>query len=76
MCDGVMTRSGAYFAAAQYVQTLARFEEIRTDRLHAALAATLLGKNVTLFDNNYFKCRAVYEASLRQFPNIIMANND
>ncbi len=37
---------------------------VRTNRLHVAIAAGLLGKTVELFDNSYYKNRAVYEHSL------------
>ena len=37
---------------------------VRTNRLHVAIAAGLLGKTVELFDNDYYKNRAVYEYSL------------
>lgn len=42
------------------------FNVIRTDRLHVAIGALLLGKKVLFFDNSYGKCKAVYEFSLRE----------
>jgi exopolysaccharide biosynthesis predicted pyruvyltransferase EpsI len=41
-----------------------KFEEIRTDRLHVAIAGAVLGKSVKFHPNNYFKCRAVFEYSM------------
>jgi exopolysaccharide biosynthesis predicted pyruvyltransferase EpsI len=37
---------------------------VRTNRLHVAIAAGLLGKTVEMFDNDYYKNRAVYDYSL------------
>ena len=44
---------------------------IRTDRLHVAVAAALLGKSVTLYPNSYFKNQAVFEFSMKEtFPHV------
>lgn len=52
------------------LKTIARYEYIHTDRLHVAIAATLLDKKVTLYSNSYFKNEAVFNYSLRHYPNI------
>lgn len=50
---------------------LARHRAVSTDRLHIAIAAGLLGLDVELRANSYFKCAAVWDHSLRaRFPNI------
>ncbi|MEX2546838.1 MAG: polysaccharide pyruvyl transferase family protein [Chloroflexota bacterium] len=64
---GTRTESQCYFAASQFVRTIDGFHEIHTDRLHVAIAAARLGKRTMLYDNSYFKCRAVFEASLTGF---------
>lgn len=48
------------------------YREVRTDRLHVAIAAALLGKQVKLYANSYYKCEAVYRASLAgRFPQVM-----
>jgi len=51
------------------------YEEINTDRLHIAICATLLGKKVNLFPNSYYKNKAVFDYSLRKFPNVSFIKN-
>jgi len=47
------------------------FDEVRTNRLHDAICAGLLGKRVKMYPNSYFKNRAVYEFSMRdRFPDV------
>lgn len=67
---GTATEAQCYFSAARFIQTIDRFSEVETDRLHVAIAAARLGKRTFLYDNNYYKCRAVYEASLSGFENV------
>lgn len=52
-----------------FVREIAEYDEVKTNRLHVAIVATMLGKKVTLYPNSYFKNRAVYEHSLAQHPN-------
>ena len=49
---------------------LQKYEQVNTDRLHIAIGATLLGKQVRLFPNSYYKNRAVFDYSLKKFPNV------
>lgn len=63
-CNGYATKP-----LNELINSIKQFEEIRTDRLHVAICATLLGKKVTLFPNTYYKNEAVYDYSLRKFPN-------
>jgi exopolysaccharide biosynthesis predicted pyruvyltransferase EpsI len=44
---------------------LSGFNEVRTDRLHIAILAALMGKQVHLYPNNYYKIKAVFEYSMR-----------
>ncbi|WP_223241419.1 polysaccharide pyruvyl transferase family protein [Flammeovirga sp. EKP202] len=46
------------------------YQEVHTNRLHVAIAASLLDKEVTLYDGSYYKNRAVYEFSLSNNPKI------
>lgn len=54
----------------ELINSLKQYEEINTDRLHIAICATLLGKKVNLFPNSYYKNKAVFDYSLKKFPNI------
>jgi len=58
------------------LMTIDHFKEIRTNRLHIAIAGALLGKEVFLYPNNYFKNEAVYNSSLKHaFPNVCWVSN-
>jgi exopolysaccharide biosynthesis predicted pyruvyltransferase EpsI len=61
-----------YFTLSAYffLQSIDQFSLVRTDRLHLAIGASLLGKQVELYSNDYFKNRAVYDFSLKSFPNV------
>lgn len=54
---------------SQFLNALSRIDILITDRLHATIAATLLGRNVVMIDNNYGKLSGVWEQSLQQFSN-------
>jgi len=53
------------------LEIIINHNEIRTDRLHVAIATALLGKKVLLFSNSYYKNLAVYNHSLKKYPNVI-----
>jgi exopolysaccharide biosynthesis predicted pyruvyltransferase EpsI len=64
--EAFITVSGACF-----LRFIARYDRVVTDRLHVAIGGALLGRDVTLAANRYFKNRAVYEHSLRdRFPRL------
>jgi exopolysaccharide biosynthesis predicted pyruvyltransferase EpsI len=44
---------------------LSKYETINTNRLHVAIAGTLLGKNVNFYRNNYYKNKSVFEYSIK-----------
>ena len=54
----------------ELMNTLRKYEQVNTDRLHIAIGSTLLGKQVRLFPNSYYKNKAVFDYSLKRFPNI------
>jgi exopolysaccharide biosynthesis predicted pyruvyltransferase EpsI len=61
----------ALLATQKFLTYINQFEVINTNRLHVAIAATLLGKQVNLYGNNYFKIKAIYEYSLlNRFSNV------
>ena len=47
-----------------------RFQTIYSTRLHVAIIATLLGKEVHLYDNSYGKCFSAYDTWMSELPNI------
>lgn len=58
-----------------FLETIGKFNQVNTDRLHVAIAAVLLEKNVNLYPNSYFKNKSVFEYSLQKFSNIKFTNN-
>ena len=57
--------------AALLVRSLRGWKQVRTDRLHVCIAASLVGTSVEFHPNSYFKCAAIWEHSLRgRFPSI------
>jgi exopolysaccharide biosynthesis predicted pyruvyltransferase EpsI len=68
---GVCPREIADFASAQLLGYLSDYERVVTNRLHVAISAALLGKQIELHSNGYYKCRAVYEYSMKsKFSNV------
>lgn len=62
----------ALLATQKFLNYINQFEVINTNRLHVAIGATLLGKQVNLYGNNYFKIKAIYDYSLsNKFNNVI-----
>lgn len=55
----------SHLGAQHLLRYLDTFDEVRTNRLHLAIGAAVLGKRVTLYPGSYFKNRAVWEFSLR-----------
>jgi len=70
------TRSLVIHGCREFLDYLAAFDKIETNRLHVAIGGSLLGKEVNLYANSYWKNRAVYEASLRgRFRNLHWADS-
>jgi exopolysaccharide biosynthesis predicted pyruvyltransferase EpsI len=60
----------------RFLSFLQKFEKIKTNRLHVAIAGALLGKIVEFYPNNYFKNYAVFEYSFRRnFANVYWIND-
>ncbi|MGD7708199.1 polysaccharide pyruvyl transferase family protein [Microlunatus sp. Y2014] len=64
---GWATKAECAYTTYQFLRLLDRYDVIATDRLHVAVGAALLGKHVELYDNSYFKCRAIHEMSMREY---------
>jgi len=54
----------------ELIGILQKYAQVNTDRLHIAIGSALLGKQVKLFPNSYYKNKAVFDYSLGKFPNI------
>lgn len=68
---GSETREASRASAALFIDAIKLFKNIRTDRLHCAITAALLGKQVEFYPNSYFKNLAVYEYTLKpNFPSV------
>ena len=69
---GATTSLRARYTVYHLLQFLNMMTVIHTDRLHVCIAAALLNKEVHLHANNYYKCRAVYEYSIKnRFPLVV-----
>lgn len=56
---------------AAFLDAIARFQTIHTNRLHVSIAAAMMGRRVHLYANSYFKNQSIYDASLKlAFPNV------
>lgn len=55
---------------SDFLSVLRTFNRVDTNRLHIAIAAARLGKEVILYPNSYYKNKAVYEYSLYNYPNV------
>ena len=54
---------------------LSKFKTINTNRLHIAIAGTLLDKNVNFYRNSYYKNKSVFEYSINNiYKNTIFYN--
>lgn len=68
---GVEDRDCAYRATRAVIDFLSRFKTVNTNRLHMAITSALLGLDVNFYPNSYYKCREVYNYSLRdRFKNV------
>jgi exopolysaccharide biosynthesis predicted pyruvyltransferase EpsI len=55
---------------------LSTFETVKTDRLHIAILAGIMGKKVVLYPNNYYKIKAVFEYSIKEaLDNVVLIEN-
>ncbi len=71
MFNWSITEAGIKNIACDFLSVVNKFDTINSNRLHVGIAGGLLGKNVNLFPNSYFKNEAVFHFSLKdRFPNI------
>jgi len=65
-----LLRSEVDFVTRDLLQLVQGAREVVTNRLHAGVAAALVGRRVTYTDNSYGKIRAVYNSSLKDIEAI------
>lgn len=54
----------------RFLEKIGQYKSISTNRLHVGIAAALLGRQTLIQANDYFKIRAIYHSSMRDyFPN-------
>lgn len=54
-----------YDITREFLTFLNNYEVINTNRLHVAIGGALLGKTVYFYNNSYFKCKAIYDFSMK-----------
>ncbi len=68
---GTKKESYANVSAWFFLNFINKFKVVKTDRLHVAIAAAMLGKNVTMYGNAYFKSKAIFDHSIdEKFKNV------
>lgn len=50
-----------------FLDEIAKYEIIHTDRLHIGIVSSLLGREVHLYPGSYFKTRAIYNSSIKDY---------
>jgi exopolysaccharide biosynthesis predicted pyruvyltransferase EpsI len=58
-----------------FVDLVENSRRVFTDRLHVAIFSAILGKDVFLYPNCYYKNKGVYEFSLHKYPNVNFVNS-
>lgn len=51
-------------AVTPFFQILSNYQTLHTDRMHVAIAGSLLGRKVTLYPGSYFKSTDVFKSSI------------
>ena len=68
---GTGSEKTTLLASYKLLNYMNQYQEIRTNRLHLAIGGALLGKTVKFYGNNYYKCRAIYQYSMKnKFSNV------
>lgn len=68
----ISSRGNEFTPIAPFLSAIAAFSIIHTDRLHVAIPAALMGREVHLYPGRYFKNGAVYRSSMHgRFSNVV-----
>jgi glycosyltransferase involved in cell wall biosynthesis len=73
--SGTMSKNDVNFAAQMMLSVVDLYEVIITDRLHVAIAASLMGKEVYMLDNSYHKLSEVYKNSFEGMPHVHLCSS-
>ena len=65
--NDISSKGNQFSEISPFIEEINRFSMIYTDRLHVAIAACLLEKEVHLYPGAYFKNRAVYLSSIKDY---------
>lgn len=68
--DEYVTPNAINEYAKMMLMTVNQFSAVVTDRLHVAIAAALLNKQVYLLDNSYGKCWNVFKHSMQKMKHV------
>ncbi|MBX3618894.1 MAG: polysaccharide pyruvyl transferase family protein [Rhizobacter sp.] len=63
-------REESDLVARDFLRFFGQLSAVRTNRLHAGVAAALMGCEVTYLDNSYGKISAVYDAWMSHLPSV------
>jgi hypothetical protein len=61
---------GPHAEATALLDIVARYSEIHTDRTHAAITGAMMGRQVWMYCNRYYKNSAIYQHSMADLPNV------
>ena len=61
----ISKRGRAHTPIDGFLEKIGTARHVHTNRLHVGIAATLLGRQVNLSGNDYFKIRAIFESSIK-----------
>lgn len=53
-----------YRLSGHFIKKISQYQKINTNRLHVAIAAAKLGKEVNLYPNSYWKNKALFEFTM------------
>jgi len=69
-------RNNEYSISQTFFEYLSQYNTIHTDRLHVAIAGSLLNKVVYLYPNSYYKNLEIFNLSIKnRFPKTIFLEN-
>ncbi|GLU26086.1 polysaccharide pyruvyl transferase family protein [Brucella sp. NBRC 12950] len=64
-------------AVLSMAEFVSQYKEVKTDRLHVAIMSALLGREVAMHPNNYFKNQAVFDHSIKErFNNVVFEERE
>lgn len=66
----VWTKEAIDKTGTAFLERIAKHETINTNRLHVAIAGMVIGRQVHLYRNTYWKNKEVYDFSMADNPNV------